>query len=172
LSMVFEMKPNEISSNNLAQAIGYVIAANSLFDVPGRPSPVGVLSDFIDQWYLIWIGKDGEVLYAGMEEDSNGNEKPLTRVTALYYIQKHLVNYNKLLNDEKSTKRKAENIGWAFDGFEAGSLKKERVMIAEDNMRDLLETDEEIAMYDMNKRMRDTPLFQIPPPAEPLSYFS
>jgi hypothetical protein len=74
LSMVFKMKPNEINSNNLAQAIGYVIAANSLFDVPGRPSPVGVLSDFIDQWYLIWIGKDGEVLYAGIEEDSNGNE--------------------------------------------------------------------------------------------------
>jgi hypothetical protein len=82
------------------------------------------------------------------------------------------MNYNNLLNDEKATKRKAENIGWAFDGFEAGSLKKQRVMIAEDNMRDLLETDEEIAMYDMNKRMRDTPLFQIPPSAEPLSYFS
>jgi hypothetical protein len=25
LSMVFEMKPNDINSNNLAQAIGYVI---------------------------------------------------------------------------------------------------------------------------------------------------
>jgi hypothetical protein len=42
LSMVFEIEPNEISLNNLAQVIGYVnnvvIAANSLFDVPGRPS--------------------------------------------------------------------------------------------------------------------------------------
>jgi hypothetical protein len=65
--MVFELKPNDITSNNLAQAIGYVIAANSLFDVPGRPSPVGVLTDVIDQWFLIWIGKEGEIFYSGTE---------------------------------------------------------------------------------------------------------
>ena len=100
LSMVFEMKLNDISSNNLAQAIGYVIAANSLFDVPGRPSPVGVLSDFIDQWYLIWIGKEGEVFYASTENDSELKEKPLTRLTALYYVQKHLYHYNQLLKSQ------------------------------------------------------------------------
>ncbi len=32
--------------------------------------------------------------------------------------------------------------------------------MAEDNMRDLLETAEEIALYDMKKRMLDTSLFQ------------
>jgi hypothetical protein len=72
--MVFEMNSNDINSNNLAQAMGYVTAANSLFDVPGRPSPVGVLSDFIDQWYLIWIGIEGELFYAGTEEASNCRE--------------------------------------------------------------------------------------------------
>jgi hypothetical protein len=169
LSMVFEMKPNDINSNNQAQAIGYVIAANSLFDVPGRPSPVGVLSDFIDQWYLIWIGKEGEAFYSGMEEDSNCREKPLTRLTALYYVQKHLENYNQLLDDEKSKKRRAEHFGWAFDGFEAGTLKKQKILVAEDNMRDLLETAEEVALYDMGKRMLNTPLFQIPPPTEEFS---
>jgi hypothetical protein len=172
LSMVFEMKPNDISSNNLAQAVGYVIAANSLFDIPGRPSPVGVLSDFIDQWYLIWIGKEGEVFYAGMEKDLELKEKPLTRLTALYYVQKHFENYNQLLKSEDSEKRRAEHFGWAFDGFEAGSLKKQKMAVAEDNMRDLLETDEEIAIYDMNKRLRDTPLFQIPPSDKVLSYYS
>ena len=93
----------------------------------------------------------------------------------MYYIQKHLENYNQLLNDEKSKKRKkpkTEFVGWAFDGFEAGSLKKQKRLVAEDNMRDLLETPEEVALYDMKKRMLDTPLFQIPPPAEELSYFS
>jgi hypothetical protein len=90
----------------------------------GRPSPVGVLSDFIDQWYLIWIGTEGEVFYSGMEEDPNCRVKPLTRLTALYYIQKHLENYNQLLDDEKSKKRRAEHFGWAFDGFEAGTLKR------------------------------------------------
>ena len=171
LSMVFELKPNEINSNNLAQAIGYVIAANSLFEVPGRPSPVGILSDFIDQWYLIWIGKEGEVFYAGMEKDSELYEKPLTRLTALYYVKRHLENYNQLLNNEDTGKCTAEYFNWAFDGFQAGSLKKQKMAVAEDNMRDLLETNEEIAIYDMNKRLQDTPLFQIPPSAEYLSYY-
>ena len=118
------MKPNEIRSNNLAQAIGYVIAANSLFDVPGRPSPVGVLTDFIDQWYLIWIGGEGEVFYSCTEENSSGDETPLSRNAALYYIQKHMENYNLLLKNEKASKRRAEDYAWAFDRFEAGSLKK------------------------------------------------
>ena len=135
LSMVFEL--NVITSNNLAQAIGCVIAANSLFDIPCRPSPVGVLSDFIDQWYLIWIGKEGEVFYAGTEKDLERKEvKPLTRQTALYYIRKHLENYNELLNNEDTKKRRAEHYGWAFDGFEAGTLKKQKILVAEDNMPD------------------------------------
>jgi hypothetical protein len=44
--------------------------------------------------------------------------------------------------------------------------------VAEDNKRDLLEAVEEFALYDMRKRMLNTPLFQIPPPAEEFSYFS
>jgi len=51
-------------------------------------------------------------------------------------------------------------------------LKKQKLLLAEDNMRDLLETAEEVAMYDMGKRMLNTPLFQIPPPAEEFSYSS
>ena len=45
-------------------------------------------------------------------------------------------------------------------------------MVAEDNMLDLLETDEEIALYEMSKRMQATPLFQVPLPAETFSYYS
>ena len=173
LTMVFEMKPNDITSKNVAQAIGYVIAANSLFDIPGRPSPVGVLSDFVDQWVLIWVGKGGEICYAEVEIDSSGNEKALTRETAIYYIRKHLNYYNQLLLDEQTLKRKAEDFNWVFDGFAAGSLKKYRVSQAEDNMLDLLETDEEVALYNMRQRLRMTPLFEIPTAAENnLSYFS
>jgi hypothetical protein len=50
LIMVVEMKPKIIPSKNVAQAMGYVIAANTLLDVPYRPYPVGILTDFIDQW--------------------------------------------------------------------------------------------------------------------------
>jgi hypothetical protein len=173
LAMVFEMKPNDITSKNVAQAIGYVIAANSLFDIHGRPSPVGVLSDFNDQWVLIWVGKGDVVCYAEMEIDSSGIEKAITRETAIYYIRKHLKYYNQLLLDERSLKRKADDFNWVFDGFEAGSLKKYRVSQAEDNMSDLLETEEEVALYDMRQRLRMTPLFEIPSAAENnLSYFS
>jgi hypothetical protein len=164
--MVFEMKPNEITPNHLAQAIGCVIAANSLFDISGRPSPVGVLSDFADQWILIWIGKNQEICYAETESDSNGTEKVLTRETAIYYIRKHLYHYDRLLQDEHKKKRRAETAEWAFDHFEAGTLKKVRVMEGEDNMYDVLETNEEMALYDMTKRMRNTPLFDIPRSAQ------
>jgi hypothetical protein len=173
LAMVFEMKPKKITSNNVAQSIGYVIAANSLFDIPGRPSPVGVLSDFIDQWVLIWIGADSEICYAAREKDSDGKEKDLTRETAIYYIRKHLNYYNQLLLNEGKLKRKADVFNLVFDGFEAGVLKKYRVSQAEDNMRDLLETDEEVALYNMRQRLRMTPLFEIPTAVEnDLSYFS
>ena len=107
-----------------------------------------------------------------MEKDSELKEKPLTRLTALYYVQKHLDHYNQLLNSKDTKKRREEHFGWAFDGFESDSLKKQKLAVAEDNMRDLLETDEEIAIYDMNKRLRHTTLFQIPASAEFQSYFS
>ena len=82
-----------------------------------------------------------------------------------YYIQ--------LILDERTLKRKADNFNWVFDGFEAGSLKKYRVSQAEDNMRDLLETDEKVALYNMRQRLRMTPLFEIPTAAEDnLAYFS
>lgn len=57
--------------------------------------PVGVLSDLIDQWYLIWIGKEGEVFYAAKEEDSYGKVKILTRLTALYHVLIYLKNFQK-----------------------------------------------------------------------------
>jgi hypothetical protein len=172
LTMVLELKPNEITSNNLAQAVGYVIAANSLFDQPGRPSPVGVLSDLMDQWHLIWIGEEGEVCYASTEKGADGDVKSLTRLTALFHIRKHLERYNQMICDEGTNimKRKSEGFNWAFDGISAGFLKKQKVLEAEDNLRDLLETDEEIAAYDMKKRIQQTPLFQFAPSAESQSY--
>lgn len=109
--------------------------------------------------------------YSETEKDSNGKKKNLTRGTALYYIRKHLYHYDQLLRDKDTKKRRAEDFGWAFDRFEAGSLKKQRFMEAEDNMRDLLETNEEIALYDMTKKIRNTPLFDMSASAECLSYF-
>ena len=171
LAMVVEMKPNKLTPNNLAQALGYVIAANSLFDITGRPAPVGLLSDFIDQWCLIWVGEEGEIFYAEMEQESDGKLKNLTRETALYYIWKHCYNYNQLLQEEHTKKRRADHADWAFDGFKAGSLKKSRYSGPEDNMRDVLETEEEIALYDMTKRLRNTPVLDIPASAETLSFY-
>jgi hypothetical protein len=170
LAMVLEMKTRDITSNNVAQAIGYVIAANSLFDIDGRPSPVGVLSDFADQWILIWVGNDSKICYAETEVDPQGNIKTLTRETAIHYIRKHFSRYNQLLQDERSKKSEPERADWAFGGFEAGSLKKFRIAEGEDNMRDLLETDEEILLYDMSRRMKNTPVLAAA--AEFLPYFS
>jgi hypothetical protein len=64
LNMVLELKPNAFVDNNIAQTIGEVIAANSLsHDCDSHPSPVGVLTDLMDQWILIWISKTGAVTY-------------------------------------------------------------------------------------------------------------
>jgi hypothetical protein len=63
----------------------------------------GVLTDFMNQWYLIWIGGEGEVFYACTEVNSTGDVNPLSRNSALYNIQKHLEKYNQLLNDQKVT---------------------------------------------------------------------
>lgn len=175
LCAVVELKPNKINSNNLSQAIGYVIAANSLFStVTKRPSPVGMLTDLVDQWTLIWVGNDNVIYHASFEEKANGTEIPLTRGTALYYLRKHLARYSQMLIAEKSQKRKAEDVdfSWAFGDLEAGRLKKMR-LVAEDNMRDLIDDEEELILYDMRKRMENTPLFQIPLPAEShMPYFN
>ncbi|KAJ3337001.1 hypothetical protein HDU91_001597, partial [Kappamyces sp. JEL0680] len=54
-----------------------------------------------------------------------------------------------MLHDEFSKKRKAfDDCSWAFDGFAAGRLKKFRLEV-EDNMRDLIEDEEELRLYDM-----------------------
>lgn len=127
--MVFELKPNELTSKNLAQAIGYVLAANDLFDIPWCPSPVGVLSDLADQWKLIQIGKDSQICIAETELTANDELKPLSRETALYYIRRYIEKYhNLLLEKTKSGKRPTEDqINWTFDGFDSGRLKKIRV---------------------------------------------
>ncbi|KAJ3352236.1 hypothetical protein HDU91_006024 [Kappamyces sp. JEL0680] len=168
LCAVVELKPNQISSANLSQAVGYVAAANSLFDQRGYPSPVGILSDFADQWTLIWPGNDNEIIFAEFE-DADGKMTPLTRGTALHYLREHLARYNQILTEETPKKRKADepdfddaDACWAFGDFKAGRLKKMR-LVAEDNMRDLIEDEEELRFYDMRKRMENTPLFQIPP---------
>ncbi|KAJ3003718.1 UNVERIFIED_CONTAM: hypothetical protein HDU68_005547 [Siphonaria sp. JEL0065] len=172
--MVVEMKPKAFEPDNLAQAIGYTIAANSLFDIKGRPAPVGVLTDFGNQWSLVWIGSGGVIKYAETERDDSGSRCKLTRKTALHHIRKHLELYDSLLNDEIAKKRKAgsDEIAWAFDRLQAGVLKRQKVSVGEDNMYDVLESESEVRMYEMMKRMKDTPIFDILPPAECLSYFS
>jgi hypothetical protein len=163
LAMVFKMNLNLITHQTVAQTIGYVIAANCLLDINGRPSPVGVLSDLMDQWALIWIGKEEQIYYARMERDAKGELKDLTRETALFYVRAHLAHYNQVLRDEVKKKRKAtDNFNFAFGTVEAGSLKKMK-MEDEDNMLDVLESDEEIAMYEMRKRIGNTPFLQLPP---------
>jgi hypothetical protein len=63
-----ELKPNEIIEDNLAQAISQVIAASILSTREDDfPPPVGVLTDLMDQWVLIWIGKDGSIIYSEKE---------------------------------------------------------------------------------------------------------
>lgn len=63
-----ELKPNEITEDNLAQAISQVIAANILSTKQDDfPPPVGVLTDLMDQWILIWIGKNGSITYSQKE---------------------------------------------------------------------------------------------------------
>ncbi|KAJ3299643.1 hypothetical protein HDV03_002886 [Kappamyces sp. JEL0829] len=173
LCAVIELKPGTILQEHLAQAIGYVIAADSLFEVDWRPSPIGILSNFMDHWTLIWVGDDNIIYYSEKEQNSQGNISPLSRGTAIFYLRKHLERYNRMLHDEFSKKRKAfDDCSWAFDGFAAGRLKKFRLEV-EDNMRDLIEDEEELRLYDMRKRMENTPLFQIPQPAEShLPYFN
>ncbi|KAI8905206.1 hypothetical protein EDD86DRAFT_212452 [Gorgonomyces haynaldii] len=175
LAMVFELKPNILTSANIAQAMGYMIAANSLFDIPDRPSPIGVLSDLRDQWVLLWPGNNVEICYAEKEVLKDGTEKKLARISALHYIRKHIKKYNDLLLSEYSGRKRktavaSEPQNWAFGEFESGRLKKVRIDV-EDNMLDVLETPEEIALYEMRKRMMMTPLFDIPPAAEHMSYF-
>ena len=63
-----ELKPNDITEADLAQAIAQVIAANVLFTRDGSyPRPVGVLTDLMDHWFLIWIGSEGRIMYAAAE---------------------------------------------------------------------------------------------------------
>lgn len=63
-----ELKPKKITDDNLAQAISQVIAAYILFaDKDEYPPPVGVLTDLMDQWILIWIDKGGRIRHATHE---------------------------------------------------------------------------------------------------------
>ena len=66
--MTMELKPKDITESNLAQALAQVVAANVLF-TRGKsyPPPVGCLTDLMDQWILIWIGMDGNLVYAEEE---------------------------------------------------------------------------------------------------------
>ncbi|KAI9312295.1 hypothetical protein BDR26DRAFT_888142 [Obelidium mucronatum] len=161
LVMVVEMKPTDLQSDDLAQAIGYAIAANTLFEIAGRPAPIGLLTDFREQWCLIWIGPGGIIKYAEQELDASGFLSILTRKTALHYIRKHMAKYHELLKVQRLSGGSTDSAEWAFGDLQSGFLKKQRREVGEDNMLDLLETDEEIRLYEMHKRMRQTPLFDI-----------
>ncbi|KAJ3296597.1 hypothetical protein HDU79_006220 [Rhizoclosmatium sp. JEL0117] len=157
--MVLKLNSQPFVPEDLVEAIGYTLASNSLFDISGRPPPVGILTDFRNQWILIWIGPGGVIRYAETEVDVSGDTKELTQQTALHHIRMHMKAYDALLKAERATKRKAEAVRLVFDGLEAGFIKKQRVEVAEDNMVDLLDTEEEVRMYEISKRMKQTPLF-------------
>ncbi|KAJ3296601.1 hypothetical protein HDU79_006224 [Rhizoclosmatium sp. JEL0117] len=159
IAMVLKLNSQPFVPEDLVEAIGYTLASNSLFDISGRPPPVGILTDFRNQWILIWIGPGGVIRYAETEVDTSGETKELTRQTALHHIRMHVKAYDALLKAERVTKRKAEAVQLVFDGLEAGFMKKQRVEVAEDNMVDLLDTEEEVHMYEISKRMKQTPLF-------------
>jgi hypothetical protein len=164
LAMVVALKPGDLDCDHLAQAIGYTIAANHLFDISHRPPPVGVLTDFRDNWVLIWIGPDGQILYAENEMDQAGKYQPLSRITAFHNIHCHMEQYDILLNatniGNTLPKKSKIKTSWAFDGLNVGHLKIQS-FCGEDNMIDVLENDEEVRMYAMLKRMRQTPMFDV-----------
>ncbi|KAJ3121813.1 hypothetical protein HK098_003354 [Nowakowskiella sp. JEL0407] len=86
IAIIVELTPDEFITDKLAQAIGYVIA---LLTVSGRQAPVGFLSDFRDQWVLIWVEKDGEICCAEKEADESGNVSNISR-------KRHCITYESI----------------------------------------------------------------------------
>ena len=174
LAMVFELKPNLFVDNNIAQTIGEVIAANALSHTDGSyPSPVGVLTDLMDQWCLIWISKNGTISYASTMS-SNEDVANLDRKTALFYIKKHIELCNKLVIAKFSRKRKLnldetfrENINLAFGEFNSSYWKRGLEVVPSENMEDFYDTmdDRDIERHRLNSALRIFSNSNLFPPA-------
>ncbi|CAK4102458.1 unnamed protein product [Aphanomyces euteiches] len=91
------------------------------------------------------------------------NGDPLDRKTALYYMRKHCNYVDSCIQDENVVLRKdaTRDPHVVFGAIPAGELEK-YVTEYEDNMADVLETDEEIRFYQMSKRLRHTTAFDVP----------
>ncbi|CAK4420865.1 unnamed protein product, partial [Aphanomyces euteiches] len=149
--MVIELKSGSredtLSGANRAETMGYFLAANTLFSHGElRPPPIGLLTNLNDAWCYFW--KNGD---------------PLDRKTALYYMRKHCNYVDSCIQDENVVLRKdaTRDPHVVFGAIPAGELEK-YVTEYEDNMADVLETDEEIRFYQMSKRLRHTTAFDVP----------
>ncbi|CAK4640960.1 hypothetical protein AeMF1_011983 [Aphanomyces euteiches] len=93
------------------------------------------------------------------------NGEPLDRKTALYFMRKHcncidlcIQDSTALLNNMSHSTRDPHA---AFGAIPTGELEK-YIIEYDDNMADVLETDEEIRCYEMSKRLRQTTAFDVP----------
>ncbi|ETV63925.1 hypothetical protein H257_19140 [Aphanomyces astaci] len=166
--MVIELKKHDtLSDANIAQTVGYLIAAHTLFDKQAyRPTPVGVLTNLRDEWHLFWVDPNGEVCM--MTRDSNLQK--LTRETAWQYIRKHCEYVSSVLQQELAAGAPVLDDLQALKLFPvfgdtntmAGQAKKFAPLEYEDNMADVLETEEEVLLYQMSKRLQRTTAFDMP----------
>ncbi|KAH9092365.1 hypothetical protein LEN26_018467 [Aphanomyces euteiches] len=167
IAMVIELKAGSkeetLSAANFAQTMGYFLVANTLFECEkNRPSPIGLLTNLYDAWCFVWLNPEGKICYAY----TNEHNELLDRKTALYYMRKHCNYVNSCIQDQALSMR---NVGHVtprdphvvFGSIPAGTLEKYSVEY-DDNMADVLETDEEIRLYEMAKRLRNTTAFDVP----------
>ncbi|KAF0740951.1 hypothetical protein Ae201684P_001919 [Aphanomyces euteiches] len=167
IAMVIELKAGSkeetLSAANFAQTMGYFLVANTLFECEkNRPSPIGLLTNLNDAWCFVWLNPEGKICYAY----TNEHNELLDRKTALYYMRKHCNYVNSCIQDQALSMR---NVGHVtprdphvvFGSIPAGTLEKYSVEY-DDNMADVLETDEEIRLYEMAKRLRNTTAFDVP----------
>lgn len=132
--MTIELKilgeePHKFSEDDISQAIAQVMSANYYYsNITGMPSPVGVLTDLINEWALVWIGTEGNMVYANTETSKDGTIIPLKRCTAIHYINLHLKKCNDLLLDKHKylyvrDKRNIDELELEYSyGFPSGSL--------------------------------------------------
>ncbi|KAG9415924.1 hypothetical protein AC1031_000310 [Aphanomyces cochlioides] len=164
--MVIELKSGTreetLSPANFAVALGYFLAANTLFDRDNRPPPIGLLTNLKDAWCYFWVDVKGEIFYSFQDK----NRVPLDRKTALHYMQKHCNYVSSCLQHVGVQSRDGSDATpdphVVFGMIPAGRLEK-YIVEYEDNMADVLETDEEIRLYEMSKRLRNTTAFEVPP---------
>ncbi|RHZ32738.1 hypothetical protein DYB31_009552 [Aphanomyces astaci] len=166
--MVIELKKHDtLSDANIAQTVGYLIAAHTLFDKQAyRPTPVGVLTNLRDEWLLCWVDPNGEVCMMTRDSDL----QKLTIETAWQYIRKHCEYVSSVLRQELAAGAPVLDDLQALKLFPvfgdtntmAGQAKKFAPLEYEDNMADVLETEEEVLLYQMSKRLQRTTAFDMP----------